>query len=163
MTPRHARFLPALAGFMLAAFVLATAAMAQSAPDFSGNWVLNNTKGKNLGMVAAVQETIALTQTADQLTLDFATTFQGNTTERQVNYDLKGTLVQNEGPMGNKAETVAKWDGGKLVVTWTAEGAIAGTKTVRTETRSLSADGKTMTVVSQRGSNAPMELVYEKK
>jgi hypothetical protein len=139
------------------------AAMAQSAPDFSGNWVLNNTKGKNLGMVAAIQETIAATQTADKLTLDFATTFQGNTTNRQVNYDLKGTPVQNEGPMADKAETVAKWDGSKLVVTWTAEGAVAGTKTVKTETRSLSADGKTMTVVNQRGSNAPMELVYEKK
>jgi hypothetical protein len=163
MTTRHARLIPALAAFVLAAFVLATTAMAQSAPDFSGNWVLNNTKGKNLGMVAAVQEAVAVTQTADQLTLDIAATFQGNTSKRQVNYDLKGTPVQNEGAMGDTAETVAKWDGGKLVVTWTAEGAIAGTKTVKTETRSLSADGKTMTVVSQRGSNEPMELVYEKK
>ncbi len=162
MTPKHARFLPALTGFVLAAFVLA-AATAQSAPDFSGNWVLNNTKGKNLGMVAAVQEAVAVTQTADQLTLDIAATFQGSTTRRQVNYDLKGTPVQNEGAMGDKAETVAKWDGSKLVVTWTAEGAVAGTKTVKTETRSLSVDGKTMTVVSQRGSTPAMELVYEKQ
>lgn len=158
MIPKHARFLPALA-----AFALAAAAIAQSAPDFSGNWVLNNTKGKNLGMVAAVQEKVVATQTADKLTLDIAATFNGNTTNRQVTYDLAGKPVQNEGAMGDKAETVAKWDGGKLVVTWTAEGAVAGTKSVKTESRSLSADGKTMTVVSQRGSNAPMELVYEKK
>lgn len=158
MIPRHARFLPALA-----AFALAAAAIAQSAPNFSGTWVLNNTKGKNLGMVAAVQETIVATQAADKLTLDIAATFNGNTTKRQVSYDLKGAPVQNEGAMGDKAETVAKWDAGKLVVTWTSEGAVAGTKTVKTETRSLSADGKTMTVVSQRGTNAPMELVYEKK
>lgn len=158
MTSIQARFLSALA-----AVVLATTAMAQSAPDFSGTWVLNNTKGKNLGMVAAVQETVVSTQTADKLTLDIAATFQGNTTTRQVNYDLKGAPVPNEGAMGDRAETVASWDGSKLVVTWTTEGAIAGTKTVKTETRSLSADGKTMTVVNQRGSNEPMELVYEKK
>ena len=114
-------------------------------------------------MVAAIQETTTITQTADKLTLDIASTFQDKTTNRQVTYDLTGKPVQNEGAMGDKSETVAKWDGGKLVVTWTSEGAVAGTKNVKTETRSLSADGKTMNVTSQRGTNPPMELVYEKK
>ena len=83
--------------------------------------MLNTAKGKNLGMVAAIQETVAITQTADKLTLDIASTFQGKTTKRQVNYDLAGKPVQNEGAMGDKSETVAKWDGDKLVVTWTAK------------------------------------------
>ena len=65
--------------------------------------------------------------------------------------------------MGEKAETVAKWDGPKLVVTWTTEGAVAGSKVVKTETRTLSADGRTMTVVTERPNKEPMELVYEKK
>jgi len=158
MKNQFARFLP-----LLAAVGLAAMANAQTAPDFSGTWVLNTAKGKNIGMMAAVQETIAVRQTADALTVESASTFQGNTTKRTVTYDLKGNPVENEGAMGGKAETVAKWDGDKLVVTWTSEGAIAGTKVVRTETRSVASDGKTMTVVSQRGENPAMEMVYEKK
>ena len=148
---------------LLLALAMLSLTAAQAAPNFSGTWVLNTGKGKNLGMVAAIQETVAITQTADKLTLDISSAFQGNTTKRQVNYDLTGKPMQNEGAMGDKAETVAKWDGGKLVVTWTSEGAVAGTKNVKTEARSLSADGNTMTVTSQRGTNPPMELVYEKK
>jgi hypothetical protein len=114
-------------------------------------------------MVKAVKETVVITQKPDRLTADFSSTFMANTTERQVNYDLSGKAVVNEGAMGEKAETVARWDGDKLVVTWTSEGAVAGTKVVRTETRWLSTDGKTMTVVSQRPNKEPMEMVYEKK
>lgn len=148
---------------LLFALAVSVIAFAQAPPDFSGTWVLNTAKGQNLGMVAAIQETTVVTQTPVKLTLDIAATFQGKTTNRQVNYDLTGKPLQNETAMGDKSETVAKWDGGKLVVTWTSEGAVAGTKSVNTETRSLSADGRTMTVSSQRGANPPRELVYEKK
>lgn len=142
---------------------LSLAAGAQAVPDFSGTWVLNNDKGKNLGMVAAVKETVVIRQSADRLVSDYSSTFMLQTTKRTVTYDLAGKPVQNEGAMGDKAETVAKFDGGKLVVTWTAEGAVAGTKSVKTETRSLSADGKTMTIVNARPNKEPMEMVYEKK
>jgi hypothetical protein len=158
MKMRSARLLPALAALGLAAV-----ALAQSVPDFSGTWVLNASKGKNIGMMAAVQETVVIRQTVDTLTAESSATFQGDTTKRTVTYDLKGSPVQNEGAMGGSAETVATWDGGKLVVDWTSEGAIAGSKVVRTETRSLAADGKTMTVASQRGANPVMEMVYEKQ
>lgn len=155
----HGRILIALA----ATAGLAISAVARAAPDFSGSWVLNTAKGKNLGMVAAIKETVVITQSADKFTADFSSTFQGNTTQRQVSYDLTGKSVTNEGAMGDKAETVAKWDGDKLVVTWTSEGAVAGTKVVKTETRSLSADGREMTVSNQRGDRPAMEMVYEKK
>ena len=112
MKMRYARFLPALATLGLAAV-----ALAQSAPDFSGTWVLNASRGKNIGMMAAVQETIVIRQTTDTLILESSSTFQGKTTGRTTTYDLKGGPVQNEGAMGDRAETVAKWDGGKLVVT----------------------------------------------
>jgi len=36
-------------------------------------------------------------------------------------------------------------------------------KTVRKETRTISADGKTMTVESVRGADAPIVMVFEKK
>jgi hypothetical protein len=148
---------------LLAALGLCAAALAASTPDFSGTWVLNNQKGKNLGMVAAVQETVVIVQTPAKLTASFSSTFNQQTTQRTVTYDLTGKPVPNEGAMGEKAETVAKWDGDRLVVTWTAEGAIAGTKSVRTETRSLAEGGRTMIVVSGRPNREPMELVYEKK
>ncbi len=158
MRTRHVYFVS-----LLAVFGLAAVAVAQTVPDFGGTWVLNTSKGKNLGMVAAIQETATITQTPVKLTIDVSSTFQGDTTKRQVNYDLAGKPVPNEGAMGDKAETVAKWDGGKLVITWTSEGAVAGTKVVKTETRSLSADGKAMTVVNQRGDRPAMEMVYDKK
>lgn len=148
---------------LLIVMSFAAMAVAHAAADFAGTWTLNTKKGQNLGMVAAIQESIAVAQTAEKLTIDFTSTFQGNTTKRQVVYDLTGKPVPNEGAMGDKAETVARWDGDKLVVTWTGEGAIAGSKVVKTETRELSADGKTMTVITQRGERPPMELVYEKK
>jgi hypothetical protein len=49
------------------------------------------------------------------------------------------------------------------VSTWTSQGAVAGTKVVRTETRSLSADGKTMTLQTVRGNNPPVIMVFDRK
>jgi hypothetical protein len=65
--------------------------------------------------------------------------------------------------MGDHNETVAKWVGGKIVTTWTREGAVAGTKSVLTETRSLSSDGKTMTLESVRGEASAVVMVFDKQ
>lgn len=137
--------------------------VAEAAPNFSGTWTLNPAKGANLGMMAAVQETITVAQTADKLTVEHAATFQGDTTKRTVNYDLTGKPVMNPAAMGGDAETVAKWDGDKLVATWTSEGAIAGTKVTRSETWSLAADGQSLSVESARSNRPNMIMVYEKK
>ena len=137
-------------------------ALAAAPPSFAGTWVLNTDKGENLGMVAAIKETVTIAQTPQQMTLDFSSVFMGKTTLRKVIYDLLGKPVPNEGPMGDKADTVAKWADGKLVVVWTGESAILGSKTEKTETRALSTDGRTMSVTSVRGTKAPMIMVYEK-
>lgn len=147
----------------LAGLLLSLSALAAGPTDFSGTWVLNTDKGQNLGMVKAVDETIVVKQTAEKLVIDFTSKFMMNTTKRQVSYDLAGKPVPNEGAMGDKAQTVAKWVDGKLVVTWTSEGAVAGSTTVKTETRSLSADGKVMSVETVRANKPPMVLVYDKK
>lgn len=163
MTRKAASLLSLTAAVIVASWMSATV-FAAGPPDFSGNWTLNTDKGQNLGMVKAVSETVAVKQTPEKLTLDFSTTFMMKTSQRQVTYDLTGkTSVTNEGAMGDKAETLAKWDGNRLVVTWTSEGAVAGTKTVKTEIRTLSADGRTMTVRNERPGKDPMEMVYEKK
>jgi hypothetical protein len=59
---------------------------------------------------------------------------------------------------------VSKWNGAKLVTTWTSESAVAGVpKVVRTETWSLSPDGKTLTIESVRGSNPALVMVFDNK
>jgi hypothetical protein len=145
-----------------AMFALASVALAAGAPDFSGEWKLNAAKSTNLGMMAAVQQSVTITQSPAELKLVEASDFQGQKSSRSLRYDLKGAPVMNEGGMGGQAETIAKWDGNKLVVTWTTEGTVAGTKNVRTETRSLGADGATMTVESLRGTSKPMIMVFDK-
>ncbi len=149
--------------FVLFALGFGAMACAQDIQDYSGTWELNTKKGENLGMVAAIQETLVVSQTETQLTIDFTDVFQGKTSTRQVNYDLAGKPMENFAAMGNRSETVSEWSGNKLITTWTSEGAIAGTEDVRIETRSLSEDGKTMTVATARGEHAPMVLVYEKQ
>jgi hypothetical protein len=143
--------------------VLATAVSAQSAPNFSGRWVLNTTKGKNLGMMMALKDTLTISQTAKELVIHDMSSFQGRDNTRELRYDLTGKTVSNDGPMGDHNETVAKWVDSKLVTTWTRDGAVAGTKSVMSETRSLSADGKTMTLESVRGESPAVVMVFEKQ
>jgi hypothetical protein len=145
------------------AILLTCSVAGQARPDFSGTWVLNASRSQNLGMMAAMQETVTISQSPTRLTLTDRAHFQGQDSTREIHLDLAGNSVTNPGPMGDQNETVAKWTGNALVVTWTAESAVAGTKVLRTETRSLSADGKTMTVESVRGSNPPIVMVYDRK
>jgi hypothetical protein len=142
----------------------AVVAAAQEAPvDFSGTWVLNTDEGQNLGMVAAVQETLVIRQSDATLDVDFTDVFQGNTTTRQTSYDLAGTPVTNFAAMGDESETVSRWEGDKLVTTWTSEGAIPGTQVVKIESRWLSADGNTLSVKTAREGRPAMILVYDRQ
>jgi hypothetical protein len=134
----------------------------QAAADFSGNWVLNTKKGENLGMVAALEQTLVMTQTDAQLTLDYTNVFQGSASDRKVTLDLSGAAADNPAAMGDPSKTESAWDGDDLVTTWTTEGAIPGTSVTRTETIALGADG-TMTISTVRANKPTMILVYEKQ
>ena len=136
---------------------------AQASPDFKGTWVLNTSRSKNIGMMSTLQDTVTIAQTAAEVTIKDQSSFQGQERTRELHYDLTGKPETNEGPMGDRSETVSKWVGDKLVTTWTSEGAVAGTKVIRTETRSLADGGKTMIVESVRGSNPPLSMVFERK
>jgi hypothetical protein len=142
---------------------LTASVAAQSPPVFTGTWVLNTAKSQNLGMMSALQDTLTISQTPARLAITDASSFQGQTNTRELQYDLTGKPTTNDGPMGDKNETVATWRAGTLVSTWTSQGAVAGTKVVRTETRSLSADGKTMTLQTVRGNNPPVIMVFDRK
>jgi hypothetical protein len=140
----------------------AVLALAAAAPDFSGTYVYDASKSKGMGGMGGMQATLTVKQSADVMTLTTVSSFNGQEQKHETRYDLKSKPVPNESAMGDKAETVSKWDGAKLLTTWTSEGAIAGSKVVRNETRYLSADGKTMTVETVRGNNT-FVMVYNKK
>lgn len=150
--------------FVIAIMVAATVGVhSQSTPSFAGKWTLNTGKSRNLGMMAALEDTLTISQTSTELVIKDDSRFQGQQSSRELHYDLTGKATTNEGPMGDRNETVAKWIDGRLVTTWTRDGAVAGTTSVMTETRSLSADGKTMTIESARGSNPPLVMVFDKR
>ena len=150
-------------GVFCVALAVAAAAQAQTHPNFSGTWTFNPGRSQNIGMMASMEDAVTIVQTPALLTITERARMQDQDSTRELHFDLGGKPVTNAGPMGDQNETVARWIGSKLVVTWTADGAVAGTKVVRTETRSLSADGKTMIVESQRGTNAPVVMVFDKK
>ena len=114
-------------------------------------------------MMSEMKMTQTIEQSSSSLDVTSDATFQGNNQQAKTHYDLTGKAVTNDSPMAGPSETVTHWDGDKLVTTWTSKGAVAGTKTVRTETRSLSPDGKTMTVESVKGANPAVVMVFDKK
>ena len=144
--------------------LFAMVAFAASRPDFAGSWEFNAAKSKNVGMMMQMKITETIQQTDSVLDETSHSSFQGNDQDMKTHYDLTGKPANNESPMAGPSETVSKWDGNKLVTTWTSQSAVAGgSKVVRVETRSVSPDGKTMTIESVRGSNPPVVMVFDKK
>jgi hypothetical protein len=144
-------------------FVVTSTAVAANPPDFSGTWIFNGGKSKNVGMMASAEYTSTITQTAKVLSVTDATVFNGQKQTHETRYDLTGASVSNDSPMGEKSQTSSHWSGNKLVTTWESEGAAAGTKVVRTETRYLSDDGKTLFLESARAGREPMVIVFDRK
>jgi hypothetical protein len=114
-------------------------------------------------MMAQMKMIATIRQTATELVISNVTTFNGQEGKNEIRLDLTGKPVPNKNPMEAPAETVTKWDGPKLVTTWTSPGSIAGTTSVRTETRSLSSDGRTLTAESIRGTSPALVMVYDRK
>ena len=131
--------------------------------DFSGNWEFNTEKGQSIGMMAQMKMSLSIQQSDTALDISAKSNYQGKEREHKTHLDFTGKSVTNESPMGGPNDTVSKWDGAKLVTTWTGQSAIAGKTVVRTETRSLSPNGKVLMVESVRGSNPPVVMIFDKK
>jgi hypothetical protein len=143
--------------------ILASALPILAQQEFSGAWEFNPSKSQNIGMMAQMKLFSTVKQTKRELIITDVSTFNGREQTNETRFDLTGKSVPNKNPMEATAETVTKWEGNKLVTTWTSAGSIAGTTSVRTETRSLSADGRTMTVESSRAKGPAMVMVYDRK
>ena len=122
---------------MLGAVILPFAARAQSKADLSGTWTLDAARSDapmgrgGRGGRGGAAGPIELKQTATTITIGPAT------------YKLDGSESVNEG-RGGAATSKAHWDGMKLVIETTRD--MQGMTITSKEVRSLSADGKEMTV-----------------
>jgi hypothetical protein len=140
----------------LAAIVPAAAVTAQDHPDFSGTWKINMIKsdappgrgGQQMDMSGL---TLTITQTAEALTI----VQTGMGPERTTTYYLDGRESTNAAMRGEMKST-SRWDGAQLVTEGSATMQTPnGERTITSkEVRTLSKDGKTMTVTTT--SESPM-------
>jgi hypothetical protein len=140
----------------LAALLPISTAGAQT-PDFSGTWKINLIKsdaapaGRGGQQMDMSNVTLTITQTAEALTIVQA----GMGPERTTTYYLDGRESTNAAMRGEMKST-SRWDGATLVTDGSATmDTPNGTRTITTtEVRSLSDDGKTLTVTTT--SESPM-------
>src|SRR5947209_2732039 len=103
----------------LTALLLAALAAPQ---DFSGEWEFNPARSKNVGMMSEMKLTAVMKQTATELSIVNVSVFNKQEDKTEVVLDLTGKSVSNHNPMEAPAQTVTKWDGKRLVTTWTSPG-----------------------------------------
>lgn len=119
---------------IMGAVILPFAARAQGKADLSGTWTLDASRSDapmGRGGRGGPAGPIEITQTATTITIGPAT------------YKLDGSESVNEG-RGGQMKSKAHWDGAKLVIETTRD--MRGMTMTSKEVRSLSADGKEMTV-----------------
>ena len=137
--------------------------LAYGATNFAGTWTFDPGRSKNIGVMAQMEMTTVIEQTTTELIQKVEATMMGQNVKQELHFDLSGKPMTNDTPMSEKSQTVTKWDGGKLVTTWTTPGAVAGSSSVSVETRYLTEDGKVMIVESSRSSKPPVVMAYVKK
>jgi hypothetical protein len=154
--------------FLALAVVIPVAGATAQSPDFSGTWKINLIKsdappargGQQVDMSNLM---LAITQTAEQLTI----VQSGMGPERTSTYFLDGRESTNAGMRG-EMKTTSTWDGAKLVTDGKAEAQTPNGPMTMTlnEVRSLSEDGKTMTVSTTTDTpmgKRTMKRVFEKQ
>ena len=148
---------------VLLAIFLNSSVLAAGTPALVGTWIFKADKSTGVGMMSAVAITTVITQSGSVLKVHETTVSQGKEQTHDNTYDSSGNPRMNESPMGDESSTVSHWESDKLVTTWTAPGAVNGTTVVRTETRSVNADGKMMTVEWSRGGKVSMVMVFDRQ
>jgi len=141
---RRALFLVTLAA------LLPATAMAQT-PDFSGTWKINMIKsdappqGRGGRQMDMSNMMLTISQTAETITIAQSGTGQ----ERSTTYYLDGRESTNRAQRGEMTSK-STWDGDKLVTegSSTFEGPNGQMTMTMKEVRTLSKDGKTMTVTT---------------
>ena len=173
------------AGLVLALALGSAATGAAQAPDFSGTWNLDRDASEfpqpggfgggrggggrgrggppGGGFRAGVPDSLVITQSADVLTVDQWSDRGALTLE----YRLDGQASTNPGPRGD-VTTTSRWDGAQLVTEGSQQVSILlrEVEIGIVERRSLSADGRTLTIASTRSTprgDIAFTLVYRKE
>ena len=152
------------------ALAITTLAFAQGKPDFSGTWTLDFAKSDMGQMRPAGKQapmrtiTLVIKQTGDTLTVQRS---MGKNQE-VASYKLDGSETTNKLPSGNETKSTVKWVGATLVSRTTAKigDSEGGMNTEMTDVRSLSPDGKIMTLSVTRKTprgEVKQTLVYNKQ
>jgi len=131
-------------------------ALAADTPNFTGRWSFDAKQSQNVGMMAMAEVTLTIKQADGQLVEDDHAAFGGKTSDDHFVYDLTGKTVQNSTSMSGAGTTKSSWSDKRLVTEWQTGGRS------RLETRSLSADGKTMFVESQSGDRPKTVMAYSR-
>jgi len=153
--------------------LLAGNTAAQAKPNFAGNWTFNTEKSdpmgggpggggarRGMGMGSAP---LAITQTGDKLVIEVKAE-----TPRTLTYALDGQESVNPGMRGAETKSKTRWEGESLIIeSTTAMSTPNGDMTITAkEVRTVSADGKMMTVVTTTQTpmgERTMKRVYDKQ
>jgi hypothetical protein len=147
---------------VLFATLILAALLAQAAPNFSGEWKLNNAKSDFGGIPAP--ELLTRTIKHDDPALEITTHNKGAQGESttQLKYTTDGKECINKLPSGD-AKGTAKWQGYSLVIDSSRE--FQGGVSKQKETWTLTDGGKTLTILNhvsgQREFN--VKYVFEKQ
>jgi hypothetical protein len=154
----------ALLAAVVVALALPGAASAQGRPDFTGTWTLDLAKsnmGAPAGSAAAARPVVlVITQTATVMTVER----RAGDRSDSATLKLDGTESVNKTPSGADVKTTAKWVGATLVTH--AKMTVGDSSTESTDVRSLSADGRVMTIETTQkmgGREIKRSLVYNKQ
>ena len=147
---------------VLTSFALHSA-VGQAKPNFSGTWKLNTEKSDPMGGGGGggggggmTMGALTITQTETELVTEQSFGEQ----VRKSTYFLDGRESTNPGMRGGESKSKARWEGNALVIETTS---VMGDNTVTTKSvRTLSDDGKTLTVVTTRGETT-RKTVYDKQ
>lgn len=156
---------------VLTSFALQTA-VGQAKPNFSGTWKINTEKSDPMGggggggggaggAMGGMMAPLTITQTDTELVTEQSMGDQ----VRKATYYLDGRESTNPGMRGGEAKSKAHWEGNSLVIETTA---MMGENQVTSKSvRTLSEDGKVMTVVTTRpnqsGEMTTRKTVYDKQ
>jgi hypothetical protein len=129
-------------GGVLLILAATAAATAQTRPDFSGVWQLNNEKSK----VDVSSAWMRIHQSASDLTVNMRAMQDGREENQTMRYGL-GPDESSNSMHGAPVKSHAAWDGKTLVITSVA---MFGTKPLRmTDRWSLTDDGKSLSFVER--------------
>jgi len=145
--------------------VLALSALpALAKPNFSGDWKLNTSKSTFGEMPAPDSMTYKIAHDDPKLTAATKQSSQMGEFEMHSSYTTDGKESTNEGFQGSTMKSVAKWDGDTLVIV--SKGQFGDNEFTMTQKWTLTADGKTLTVVQTFKSamgEGEQKMIFEKQ